>query len=80
MCICELLWKVPVSLGVQIVLPTAIEVMEGEELELCVVIYIPPERLEREVNLTFDLVPISPYAGNQPYWYILKFLQIPLNS
>ena len=56
------------------------EVMEGEELELCVVIYIPPERLEREINLTFDLVLISPYAGNQPYWYILKFLQIPLNS
>ena len=59
-------------------LPTAMEVMEGEELELCV--YILSERLEREVNLTFDLVPISPYAGNQPCWYILKFLQIPLNS
>ena len=55
--------------GVQIVLPTAMEVMEGEELELCVVIY-PLERLEREVNLTIDLVPISTFAGNQPYWHI----------
>ena len=48
-------------------LPTAMEVMEGEELELCVVVYIPPDGLEREVNLTFDLVPISTFAGNQPY-------------
>ena len=55
-------------------LPTAMEVMEGEELELC--IYILPERLERKVNLTFDLVPISPYAGNQPYWYILNLFYL----
>jgi hypothetical protein len=38
--------------------------MEGNELELCVHIY-PPESLEREVNLTFDLIPISTFAGNQ---------------
>ena len=49
-------------------LPTAMEVMEDEELELCVVVYIPPDGLEREVNLTFDLVPISTFAGNQPYF------------
>ena len=57
-------------------LPTAMEVMEGGELELCVVIYIPPERLEREVNLIFNLIPISPYAGNKPYWI---FILVPLN-
>ena len=50
-------------------MPGSVEVTEGEELELCVVIY-PPERLEREVNLTFDLVPISTFAGNETYWYI----------
>ena len=52
-------------------MPGSVEVTEGEELELCVVIY-PPERLEREVNLTFDLVPISTFAGNETYWYIYK--------
>ena len=53
-------------------MPGPVEIMEGEELELCVVIY-PPVGLEREVNLTFDLAPISTFAGNETYWYILKF-------
>ena len=44
--------------------PESMEVMEGSEFELCVHID-PPESLERDVNLTFDLIPISTFAGDQ---------------
>jgi hypothetical protein len=47
-----------------IVVPDPVEVMEGDEFELCAFVY-PLENLEREVNLTFDLIPISTFAGNQ---------------
>ena len=44
--------------------PESMEVMEGNKFELCVHIYLT-ESLEREVNLTFDLIPISTFAGDQ---------------
>jgi hypothetical protein len=56
-----------ISSGVLIVVPDPMEVMEGEELELCLHIY-PPESLKREVNLIFDLIQISTFAGNQIFW------------
>jgi hypothetical protein len=45
------------------------EVMEGSQTELCMTVFFSMV-IEREVNVTFDLVPVSTFAGmniNQCY-------------
>ena len=51
-----------VSAGVSIEIPDPEEVAEGSSIELCVNVSISGV-LQREANLTIDLIPISTFAG-----------------
>ena len=46
-----------------VAVPEAMEVMEGNEFMLCVNVSAI-NGFEREVNLTFDVTPISRFASN----------------
>ena len=52
-----------VSAGVTVAVPEFMEVMEGNEFMLCVNVSAI-NGFEREVNLTFDVIPISRFASN----------------
>ena len=47
--------------GVNITLPVAINVTEGDTYEVCA--YFMPATREREIALTFTIVPSSEFAG-----------------
>ena len=48
--------------------PDFMEVMEGDEFELCVNLSSPGS-FERDVTLTFDLIPINAFASKLHYNY-----------
>ena len=54
-----------VFVEVQISDNVRVEVVEGNETELCMNVFTSGIRFEREVNVTFDLIPISTFGGNQ---------------
>lgn len=60
-----------VSVGVLVMVPGFMEEVEGNEIELCMNVTAPV--LEREVNLTFKLIPTSTFAGTI-YTIVLIFV------